>query len=165
MYDREYMRKYYKQHSDEIKEKNRRYRENNPDAVLKTRLKMHNKNPSKINARRVVEAAIKAGVLAKPEACSSCGKKDCRIEAHHEDHTKPLKVTWLCVSCHRKRDYEMRRKQEIMEKPKSSRKLTDDQVREIRECDLSYSQMAKKYGVSVNVLQKVKAYQTYKDVD
>lgn len=165
MYDREYMRKYYKQHSDEIKEKNRRYRETNPDAVLKTRLKMHSKNPSKINARQVVEAAIKAGVLAKPEACSSCGKKDCRIEAHHEDHTKPLEVTWLCVSCHRKRDYEMRREQGILEKPKSSRKLTDDQVREIRECDLSYSQMAKKYGISVNVLQKVKAYQTYKDVD
>lgn len=165
MYDREYMREYYKQHSDEIKEKNRRYRETRPDAVLKTRLKMHNKNPSKINARRVVEAAIKVGVLAKPEACSSCGKKDCRIEAHHEDHTKPLEVTWLCVSCHRKRDYEMHRKQGILEKPKSSRKLTDDQVREIRECDLSYSQMAKKYGVSISVLQKVKAYQTYKDVD
>lgn len=165
MYDREYMREYYKQHSDEIKEKNRRYRETNPDAVLKTRLKMHSKNPSKINARRVVEAAIKAGVLMKPEACSSCGKKDRRIEAHHEDHTKPLEVTWLCVSCHRKRDYEMRRKQGILEKSKSSRKLTDDQVREIRECDLSYSQMAKKYGVSISVLQKVKAYQTYKDVD
>ena len=164
MYDREYMREYYKQHSDEIKEKNRRYRETNPDAVLKTRLKMHNENPNKINARRVVEAAIKAGVLVKPEACSSCGKKDCRIEAHHEDHTKPLEVTWLCVSCHRKRDYEMRRKQGILKKPKSSRKLTDDQVREIRECDLSYSQMAKKYGVSVSVLQKIKAYQTYKDV-
>ena len=165
MYDKEYMREYYKQHSDEIKEKNRRYRETRPDAVLKTRLKMHNKNPSKINARRVVEAAIKAGVLAKPEACSSCGKKDCRIEAHHEDHTKPLEVAWLCVSCHRKRDYEMHRKQGILEKPKPSRKLTDDQVREIRKCDLSYSQMAKKYGVSISVLQKIKAYQTYKDVD
>ena len=164
MYDREYIREYYKQHSDEIKEKNRRYRETRPDAVLKTRLKIHSKNPSKINARRVVEAAIKAGVLIKPEACSSCGKKDCRIEAHHEDHAKPLEVDWLCVSCHRKRDYARRRKQGIPEKPKSSRKLTDDQVREIRECDLSYSQMAKKYGVSVNVLQKVKAYQTYKDV-
>ena len=160
----EYMREYYKQHSDKIKERVRRYRKTNPDAVLKTKLKIHNKNPSKVNARRVVEAAIKAGVLMKPEACSSCGKKDCRIEAHHEDHTKPLEVTWLCVSCHRKRDYEMRRKQGIPEKPKSSRKLTDDQVREIRECNLSYSQMAKKYDVSVNVLQKVKAHQTYKDV-
>lgn len=161
----EYMREYYKRHPDKIKERARRYQETNPDAVLKTKLKIHSKNPNKINARRVVEAAIKAGVLTKPEACSSCGKKDCRIEAHHEDHTKPLEVTWLCVSCHRKRDYEMRRKQGILEKPKSSRKLTDDQIREIRECDLSYSQMSKKYGVAVSTLQKVKAYQTYKDVD
>lgn len=160
----EYMREYYKQHSDNVKERVRRYRETNSDAVLKTRLKTHSKNPSKINARRVVEAAIKAGVLTKPEACSSCGKKDCRIEAYHEDHTKPLEVDWLCVSCHRKRDSRRRREQGILGKPKPSRKLTDDQVREIRECDLSYSQMAKKYGVSVNVLQKVKAYQTYKDV-
>ena len=160
----EYMREYYKHHSDEMKERVRRYRENNPDAVLKTKLKVHSKNPSKVNARRVVKAAINAGVLTRPEACSLCGKKDCRIEAHHEDHTKPLDVVWLCVSCHRKRDYEKRREQGVLEKPRPSRKLTDDQVREIREYNLSYSQMAKKYGVSVGTLQKVKTYQTYKDV-
>lgn len=160
----EYMREYYKKNSDKIKDRVKKYREENPDAVLKTRLKTFEKNPSKIRARRVVEAAINAGVLIKPDTCSACGKTNCRIEAHHEDHTKPLDVEWLCVSCHRKRDYQIRREKGILEKPRKNRKLTDDQVREIRSSGLSYSKLSKQYGISIDSLQKIKRYQTYKDV-
>jgi len=37
-------------------------------------------------------------------------------------------------------------------------------VREIRSSDLSYSKLSKKYGVSINTLQKIKNRQTYKDI-
>lgn len=166
MDQKDYMREYYhrKDNAEKIRAQVRKYRREHPDAVLRTRLKTHAKNPSKINARRVVYEAVRAGVLNKPDTCSKCGRKNCRIEAHHNDHTKPFDVIWLCPSCHRKLDAKMRKEAGITMKPSKARKLTDDQVREIRSSDLSYSQLSKKYGVSINVLQKIKHYQTYKDV-
>lgn len=162
----EYMREYYHKPENKrrIKARVKRYQEENPDAVLRTRLLTHEKNPSKPNARRVVEAAVKAGVLSKPGSCSKCGKTSCRIEAHHEDHARPLDVTWLCVSCHRKRDAEIRREKGEIAPKRKSRKLSDDMIREIRASDLSYSQLRKKYGVAIGTLQKIKHCQTYKDV-
>ena len=37
------------------------------------------------------------GVLI-PEACERCG--ELKVEKHHPDYTKPLKVEWLCRPCH-----------------------------------------------------------------
>ena len=58
----------------------------------------------KRNAWSQVARAIKKGSLIKPEACSSCGGSEPRIEAHHEDYNKPLEVIWLCSPCHNKAD-------------------------------------------------------------
>lgn len=56
-----------------------------------------------------VRDAIKDGVLIRPEICQRCGvspglASDGRpkIQAHHDDYDKPLKVEWICASCHRK---------------------------------------------------------------
>lgn len=35
-------------------------------------------------------------LLQKP--CETCGNPE--SEMHHEDHAKPLEVTWLCRPCH-----------------------------------------------------------------
>ena len=88
------------------KKDRREHEENHPDAVLQARIKQCAKKPTQTNAYRVVEAAIKAGILVKPDACSICGcnKDEHRIEAHHYDYTKPLDVIWLCSSCHGKAD-------------------------------------------------------------
>lgn len=53
----------------------------------------------KKRAHNVVLNALRRGKLARPSACSECGKK-CRPDAHHPDHSKPLEVIWLCRSCH-----------------------------------------------------------------
>ena len=55
------------------------------------------------NASETVRRAIIAGKLARPAACSKCGKEG-RIEASHSDYSRPLDVEWLCVSCHRSLD-------------------------------------------------------------
>ncbi len=34
--------------------------------------------------------------------CSRCGETDRRIHRHHDDYTKPLRVTILCDKCHRR---------------------------------------------------------------
>lgn len=44
--------------------------------------------------------AIKDGWLKRPEICSKCGIKG-KIQAHHEDYSKPFEITWLCMKCHR----------------------------------------------------------------
>jgi hypothetical protein len=57
--------------------------------------------PLKYKAQTVVNHAVKAGKLIKPEICSSCDKKGRQIEGHHDDYNKPLEVTWLCSACHK----------------------------------------------------------------
>lgn len=82
------------------------YRESKPGNCLETRLKACKKNPTKINARRAVEAAMHAGALVNPGVCFGCGCKppEHRIEAHHHDYSKPLDIVWLCTPCHREMD-------------------------------------------------------------
>ncbi len=88
----------------------RNHEEQSPESVLRSRLSTCKKNPTGINARRVVEAAIRAGKLVRPNRCSGCGCDDSehRIEAHHCDYTRPLDVIWLCTPCHRRMDAQRR---------------------------------------------------------
>ena len=55
-----------------------------------------------ILARNKLRAAVRKGILIRPEACDQCGGVGQRIEAHHRDYDKPLEVEWLCSRCHGK---------------------------------------------------------------
>ena len=54
------------------------------------------------SAHLMVTLAIRHGDLKPSEYCDNCGKlaTDRQLDAHHEDYSKPLDVTWLCRSCH-----------------------------------------------------------------
>lgn len=86
------------------------YRANNPKAHMETRLRACAKNPTRTNANRAVEAALKDGAIENPGVCYGCGCKagEHRIEAHHHDYSKPLDVVWLCTPCHRRMDAQRR---------------------------------------------------------
>jgi hypothetical protein len=56
------------------------------------------KYPEKIHARKIVYVAVRNGTLVKKKCF--CGKA--KVEAHHEDYSKPLKVKWMCRKHHRK---------------------------------------------------------------
>jgi hypothetical protein len=101
-----YNRARYGRMGDTIRAKVRRYQQENPRAILATRLRMCASHPSQRNAYRVVEEAIRAGVLVRPDVCHGCGcgNDEHRIEAHHHDYSKPLTVLWLCTPCHRRLD-------------------------------------------------------------
>ena len=75
-----------------------------PEKIMLTRVATCEKNPTKLNAYRAVEAAIMCGAIVKPERCSKCGGADMskkrRVHAHHHDYTHPLAVEWLCPKCH-----------------------------------------------------------------
>ena len=53
---------------------------------------------AKIRARSAVSNAIRDGKLTRLP-CEVCSSTD-RIEAHHEDHSKPLEIKWLCKKHH-----------------------------------------------------------------
>lgn len=58
--------------------------------------------PAATNARGRIYRAIRAGKLARPEI-GECGHPG-RVEAAHYTYAEPLRVRWLCVSCHRRWD-------------------------------------------------------------
>ena len=67
------------------------------------------KYPEKAEARDVLQRAVRAGRIQR-QPCEVCravhgGLRDdgtpIRVEAHHDDYTKPLEVRWLCGDHHR----------------------------------------------------------------
>jgi hypothetical protein len=75
------------------------YQAANPPAVLRKTRAWRKRNPEKAKAHWTVENNLRAGKIVKPTTCSKCGAEG-RIEAHHEDYSKPLEVVWLCRKHH-----------------------------------------------------------------
>lgn len=55
------------------------------------------------SAQRRVHYMIESGRWTRPEHCSQCGRTGL-IEAAHQDYSDPLRVRWLCRSCHARWD-------------------------------------------------------------
>ena len=82
-----------------------RWRAANPEQAkassTKARKSWVERNPEKRKAHVAVSNAIRDGRLVKATTCAMADD-DCkgRIQAHHEDYSKPLEVTWLCTRHH-----------------------------------------------------------------
>ena len=59
----------------------------------------HEEFVQQYEAGRILGIAVKERILIKPDKCEDCDKI-ARIEGHHPDYSKPLKVRWLCRKCH-----------------------------------------------------------------
>lgn len=70
---------------------------NNPCEVINIQKRYINKYPEKYIAHTTANNAIKSGKL-KRMPCEKCNK--IKVEAHHDDYSKPLDVRWLCKRCH-----------------------------------------------------------------
>lgn len=62
-------------------------------------------NPEKRAAHQAVEYALRKGRMER-RSCERCGAQ--KAQAHHDDYSKQLDVTWLCPSHHRERHRELR---------------------------------------------------------
>lgn len=60
------------------------------------------KHRDKTLARSMVNNLIRRGKLQRGR-CSVCDKPD--AEAHHDDYTKPLEITWLCMKHHKEKHH------------------------------------------------------------
>lgn len=56
--------------------------------------------PEKYLANVKLNRAVMSGLISKPSNCNKCCAHG-KIEGHHPDYSKPLKVIWLCTSCHK----------------------------------------------------------------
>jgi hypothetical protein len=65
------------------------------------------KSPEKVRAHKITQDAIRKGLLAR-QPCEVCGATE-RIHAHHDDHSKPLEIRWLCQPHHNQHHGLMRR--------------------------------------------------------
>lgn len=54
----------------------------------------------KEKARIILRSEVKKGTITKPDKCDRC-KRAIPLHGHHEDHSKPLEVMWLCMICHK----------------------------------------------------------------
>lgn len=58
------------------------------------------KNTTKTDAWQKVQRALKSGLLER-QNCEVCGAL--KVDAHHDDYSKPLEVIWLCREHHKQR--------------------------------------------------------------
>ena len=65
------------------------------------------RHPVERHAHKIVFINIRNGKL-KRQPCEVCGKL--KVEAHHEDYSRPLEINWLCKKHHAERDKERRNK-------------------------------------------------------
>lgn len=108
-------RKYYANNIEKSRERTNEWRAKNPerakDQLAEWRLKNPDKiyaitkryrdnNPEKDKAHKLVEKAIVSGKLIVPDFCSVCNSTK-KLDAHHEDYSKPLDVVWICRQCHK----------------------------------------------------------------
>jgi hypothetical protein len=80
-----------------FKRKDRNYYEKyKHEIAMKRKL---NYDPLKNGAQSRLRYAVKMGEIIR-RSCEVCGKD--KVEAHHEDYTKPLDVIWLCPMHHKR---------------------------------------------------------------
>lgn len=63
------------------------------------------RHPEAYRAQTAVNNAVRDGRLVRPLLCERCDQPG-KIEAHHQDYTKPLEVEWVCQKCHGKDRHE-----------------------------------------------------------
>jgi hypothetical protein len=56
------------------------------------------------SAQSLLAYHVSKGHIIRPDTCEECSKTGQRIEGAHYDYSEPLKVRWLCRSCHVKWD-------------------------------------------------------------
>ena len=98
-----YMKKYYKENKDKLLKKVKKYYLENikgkpiKKKYLESNRKWGEENPEKIKAHRMVRYKVKIPKYQDRQICSS----NFANHKHHFNYSQPLKVNFLCHSCHK----------------------------------------------------------------
>lgn len=94
---REAMRQRYWSKRDEIIAFDRERYLRQRDRYRRNHASWRRRNPERAKSYAAVSNAIRDGKLHR-EPCEECGEM--RVEAHHDDYSRPLDVRWLCRRHH-----------------------------------------------------------------
>jgi hypothetical protein len=113
-------------------------------------------------ARIVLNRALRAGELVRPERCERCGKPPgldswgrSLIHGHHHDYNKPLEVAWVCVRCHNNDPHHPR----YLGSARQNSKLTEAQsptIRRLLRRRVPQRDIAMRFGVSESTVLHIK---------
>lgn len=111
-----------------------------------------NAKSGSISAHRFSYELANGPIPAGTVICHTCDVRNCVNPAHlfagtYSDNAQDMITKGRQVIGHRKR------------------KLTPDQVRDIRSSHLPYSSLTIEFGISYNAIFRIKHRQTYKDID
>lgn len=82
-----------------------RYRDGKRKAsILRYRIANPGRDAVSKWASQIVRRAVKRGDIQKATACERCLRSGVALEGAHADYSQPLKVEWLCRTCHRRWD-------------------------------------------------------------
>lgn len=90
--------RYYRNYEDR-RARMQEYAQLHPGKAREANRRWLARNPEKYRAHNAVSNAVRDGYLVRPLFCEECGS-GVRIQAHHDDYSKPLEVRWLCTRCH-----------------------------------------------------------------
>jgi ribosomal protein S27AE len=76
---------------------NRKYYKMAPTKRYLINKEYRKRNPRKQRAHEVIAYQVRLGNIKK-ENCEKCSNE--KVQAHHDDYSKPLNIRWLCSSCH-----------------------------------------------------------------
>ena len=89
----------YERHKEKRLAKNAAWLKAHPEKPIEYAKASRNRFPEKARARDGVKVALRRGLLVK-QPCEVGIDCKGRIEAHHDDYSKPLDVRWLCTKHH-----------------------------------------------------------------
>lgn len=88
-------KRYYQEHKADILAKKKTYYLENSAEIKEKRVRWRKEKTG--NATSKVQTALLSGKI-EPQPCEICGES--RAYAHHDDYSKPLEVRWLCKRHH-----------------------------------------------------------------
>lgn len=91
-------------------DKDRQKKKSRRDSQKEYRKNYKRLNSEAMRAHNAVARAIAKGEICRSAECESCGSRyKGTLQAHHDDYSKPLDVTFLCPSCHAERHRQLDR--------------------------------------------------------
>ena len=96
--------KYILENRDKYIEAKRKYRQKNKDKTSKysRRYREQHREDTNFKIKAIARQTARNKIKTKYANCENCGIYT-KIEKHHSDYSKPLRVIFLCVACHHKR--------------------------------------------------------------
>lgn len=102
--NREKSRNWYWKNLDKARENCKKYAKKNRHKLNEANKRWRNRHPDQARANHYLLNHVTRGKVKRPTSCERCNFQG-KIEAHHEDYSKPLLVVWLCKRCHVKETF------------------------------------------------------------